>query len=251
MSDRRLSLDDAVIGAAEAPPMQRIEFRDQIASYGPAGIDRVIPWLGDPKMATFAVRVIARAGELGAKDDARRALSAALVHLAEPVLGDAKLALSNLGVSQARSPREPTTPRGSVPPIDLDEFVVDRVYRRRDIHDGGLGGNRQKGISYPAGGTYVLLFSDPDSKHEWGYKDTWLGADQYLYYGEWDGTGDMLPRGGNQALVERSPEIYLFVKVPGGHRFAGRFACVREARTPAARDGREHSALVFTLERAP
>ena len=117
------------------------------------------------------------------------------------------------------------------------------------MHDAGLGGNRQKGISYPADGTYVLLFSDPDTDHEWGYKDSWLGADRYRYYGEWSGTGDMLSRGGNLAIVQRSPELYLFVKVPNGYRYAGRFTCVLEQRTPAARDGREYSALVFTLER--
>ena len=239
------------MGAAEAPPSRRIEFRDPIARYGAAGIDRVTPWLSDPKMAAFAVRVIARAADFGAAKEARRALSASLVRLVEPVLGDAKVALGNLGVSSSRLSRAAKTPTGSMATIAVDEFVVGRVYRRRDIHDGGLGGNRQKGISYPADGTYVLLFSDPNSRHEWGYKDTWVGADQYRYYGEWDGTGDMLSRGGNLAIVERSPEIYLFVKVSSGHRFAGRFACVREDRAPATRDGREYSAIVFTLKRAP
>ena len=117
----------------------------------------------------------------------------------------------------------------------------------------GLGGNQQKGISYPAGGTYVLLFSDPNSTHDLGIqRQSPLGGyDAYRYYGEWSGTGDMISNGGNLAIVERSPEIHLFVRVAGGHRFAGRFTCVRQARTPATRDGKEYSALVFTLERAP
>ena len=42
-----------------------------------------------------------------------------------------------------------------------EDLVEDKVYKRRDLHDAGLGGNQQKGISYPADGTYVLLFSDP------------------------------------------------------------------------------------------
>jgi hypothetical protein len=252
VSDIDLSLEEAVIGAGEAPPSRRIEFRDPIARHGSAGIDRVKPWLSDPKMAAFAVRVIARAADFGAADEARRVLSSALSVLVEPGRSDAQIALSGLGVSAGRSAtrRHPADRATTVPAISVEDFVVDRVYRRRDIHDGGLGGNRQKGISYPANGTYVLLFSDPGSTHDWGYKDTWLGSDGYQYYGEWNGTGDMLPIGGNLALVDRSPEIYLFVKVSGGHRFAGRFACVNQDRTPATRDGKEYSALVFTLERA-
>jgi len=238
------------MGAAEAPPSRRIEYRDPIARHGTAGIDRVAPWLGDPKMAAFAVRVIARAAGFGASDQARRVLAGALSSLAEPVLGDATRALSELGGSPTRRPARTTRSRKAAPTVFVDEFVVGRVYKRREIHDGGVGGNQQKGISYPADGTYVLLFSDPDSAHDWGYKDSWLGADEYRYYGEWNGTGDMLLTGGNSALVERSPEIYLFVRVPNGHRFAGRFACAGQTRTPATRDGKEYSALVFTLERA-
>ena len=142
--------------------------------------------------------------------------------------------------------------RGTTPPANatsLEELIRDKVYKRRDLHLSGLGGNRQKGISYPAGGTYVLLFSDPDSKDEWGYQDTWDGPDMYRYYGEWDGTGDMLMRGGNSAIVDRSPEIYLFVKVPNGHRFAGTFELRSQARVPATRDNKQFMALVFTLAR--
>ena len=150
------------MGAAEAPPSRRIEFRDPISKFGAAGIDRVAPWLGNPEMAAFAIRVIARAGELGAADEARRALRHALSGLIEPARGDAALALSALGVSGHGSagerPRR-ATPARDVPAMSVEDFVMDRVYRRQDIHDGGLGGNRQKGISYPAGGTYVLLFS--------------------------------------------------------------------------------------------
>ena len=50
-------------------------------------------------------------------------------------------------------------------------------------------------------------------------------------------------------MVERSPEIYLFVKVPGGHRYAGNFEVASQERIPTSRDGREFMALVFTLER--
>ncbi len=250
MADRELSLDDAVMGAAEAPPSFRIEFRDPIARHAAAGIERVTPWLTDPKMAAFAVRVIARAADFGAADDARKALQTAVVSLAEPARADALAALEKLGVR----PRQPSS-RGSrteIPPANVmspEELIEDRVYKRRDLHLSGLGGNRQKGISYPAGGTYVLLFSDPDSAAEWGYHDSWDGQNSYRYYGEWDGTGDMLMRGGNLAIVERSPEIYLFVKVPGGHRYAGVLEVRSQEQVPGTRDCKQFMALVFTLAR--
>jgi hypothetical protein len=247
MTGRGLSLDDAIMGAAEAPPSIRIEFRDPIARYGVAGIARVMPWLTDPKLSVFAVRVIARAADFDAAAEARRVLQGALPGLTGSARSDAVDALQRLGGS-TRAPRIASSSSAAAAQTTLAELVEGRVYRRRDIHDSGLGGNRQKGISYPAQGSYVLLFSDTDSAHEWGYHDSWLGNDRYRYYGEWNGTGDMLPTGGNLAIQERA-EIHLFVKVPNGHRYAGRFAYVFDERIPAVRDGREYSALVFTLER--
>lgn len=251
MAERELSVDEAVMGAAEAPPSIRIEFRDPIAKYGPRGIERVAPWLADSKMAAFAIRVIARAADFGAADEARRVLQAAVASLSEPVRADAVSALEKLGVRPRQGSANHVS-RNSTP-LDaaaaLEDLIEDRVYKRRDLHLSGLGGNRQKGISYPAGGTYVLLFSDPDSAAEWGYDDSWAGPNTYRYYGEWDGTGDMLLRGGNLAIVERSPEIYLFVKVPNGHRFAGVFEVRSQEQVPATRDSKEFLALVFTLAR--
>lgn len=249
MTRQDLTLDDAVMGAAEAPPSVRIEYRDPIARHGSAGIDRVVGWLTDPKMSAFAVRVVARAADFGAGEKARTTLQSALSVLLEPSRSDALAALEKLGGTRPRASRSPAVAKPPPGPMSLAELVEGRVYKRRDLHQAGLGGNRQKGISYPGDGTYVLLFSDPDSAHEWGYKDSWLGADGYRYYGEWSGAGDMLSTGGNLALVERSPEIYLFVKVPNGHRYAGVFACIREDRIPAVRDGSEYSAITFTLAR--
>ena len=59
----------------------------------------------------------------------------------------------------------------------------------------------------------------------------------------------MLMRGGNLAIVDRSPEIYLFVKVPNGHRYAGIFELGSQERVPATRDSKQFMALVFTLVR--
>ena len=248
MTSEELSLDDAVMGAAEAPPAIRIEFRDPIARYGSDGIDRVTPWLADPSLAAFAVRVIARAADFGAAGASGRALQASLAILQGAARSDALAALEKLGVSSPR-PRATTASKPDVAPMSLDELVEGNVYKRRELHRAGLGGNQQKGISYPARGIYVLLFSDPDSKQDWGYNDSWLGDDAYRYYGEWSGAGDMVSVGGNFALVERSPEIYLFVKVSSGHRYAGQFKCVAQYREPTAHEGREYSALVFRLER--
>jgi hypothetical protein len=194
MTERVLSLDDAMMGAAEAPPSIRIEFRDPIAQYGVAGIARVMPWLSDPKLSAFAVRVIARAADFDAAAEARRVLQGALAVLTGPARSDAVDALQKLG-GPTRAPRIAPSRSAAAEPTTLAELVEGRVYKRSDTHDSGLGGNRQKGISYPAQGIYVLLFSDPDSAHEWGYKDSWLGNLRYRYYGEWNGTGDMLPTG--------------------------------------------------------
>jgi hypothetical protein len=204
-------------------------------------------------MAPFAVRVIARAADFGAADDARSVFQTALGVLGEPARADARSALERLGVRgvglrPTRTPRT-SSAESSIVGLSLDELIEGHIYKRRELHRAGLGGNQQKGISYPAVGTYVLLFSDPDTAHEWGYRDSWSGSNGYRYYGEWNGTGDMLIRGGNRAILDRSPEIYLFVKAPQGHRYAGIFECVGHEQLPATRDGREYKALVFTLSR--
>jgi hypothetical protein len=244
------TLDSVVQGAFDAPADVRIEFRDPIARFGEAGIDRVVPWLSDPRLASFAVRVVARAAEFGSADTARLALQRGLSTLREPALADAKAALVKLG-SRPRSSSRTRQDIDSSSAMALDELVEGNLYKRRALHLAGLGGNQQKGISYPASGTYVMLFSDPGSEHEWGYRDGPMGSDGYRYYGEWNGTGDMLPTGGNAAIVDRSPEIYLFVKGDGGHYFRGRHSCLGVEHRPAARDGKEYSAFVFELRRVP
>src|SRR3954470_2796565 len=98
------------MGAAEAPPSVRIEFRDAIARHGADGIARVVPWLRDPKMAAFAVRVIARAAEFDATQDARRALQAALVEIPEPARPDAVGVLTKLGVGKPQIARGASKP---------------------------------------------------------------------------------------------------------------------------------------------
>ena len=118
----------------------------------------MLPWLNDRQLAAFAVRVIRKAADFGAKQEAIAALRAALLLLQEPYLGDARSALAELGARDAaprvRVARTPTV--GSI--ASTNELVIRKVYRRKDLHDSGLGGNRQKGISYGADATEVLLF---------------------------------------------------------------------------------------------
>ena len=219
-------LDRLLAEARAAAPDQRIKYRDAIAEYGESAVQAVAPWLVDQRLGLFAVRVLLRVADQGSQDTVVDTLKGALAQdPPELIRSDIEAQLARLSPPRAR--RRAKALR-EVPPalvISPDELVVGRVYRRRrDLHAHGLGGNWQKGISYPADGHYVLLFSDPSKEAEYGYRDSWLGSDHYRYYGEWDGTGDMTMTGGNAAIQDRSPELYLFVAAPGGHRFEGRFA---------------------------
>jgi hypothetical protein len=243
-----LDLSQLLIGAAESPPSSRIEFRDPIARHGEAAVLQIEPWLGDKTLAAFAIRVIRRSAEFGARDQAIRVLRSAMDRLAEPHKTDALKALDELGSRISRTARPPRPQ--STPVVTSSELVEGRVYRRKDLHEAGLGGNRQKGISYGANATEVFLFSDPGTREEWGYRDSWQGRDAYVYYGEWSGAGDMSFVGGNKAMLDRSPEIHLFTRVANGHQYAGRFAVERSDTIPASRDGRQWNAIVFRLRRA-
>ncbi len=54
--------------AREADPAHRIDLRDPIAAHGAAAIEAVGPWLKEPTLAAFAIRVICRAGQDGERD---------------------------------------------------------------------------------------------------------------------------------------------------------------------------------------
>jgi hypothetical protein len=68
-------LAKAIAGAEAADRLTRIEWRDPIAQYGVAAIDAVAPWISDPELGAFAVRVIEAAAGHGAKAEAVEALS--------------------------------------------------------------------------------------------------------------------------------------------------------------------------------
>ena len=177
----------------------------------------------------FAVRTIARAAAFGGLVAARRTLQAALASAVSPTVErDIRAALDQLGGAPSKAARRAAGAAKAwlSQRAPIVELRSGRIYRRRELHDGGWGGNRQSGISYPAGGEHVLLFSDPAKAKEHGYRDRWTPDGIYHYYGEWSGTGDMTLSGGNQAIIDRSPELHLFIAAPGGHRYEGQFECV-------------------------
>lgn len=73
------SLDVLLRQARSASRNDRITLRDPIASHGLAAINAVGSWLADPELWRFAVRVIGRAAEHGARGEAAAALRSAAV----------------------------------------------------------------------------------------------------------------------------------------------------------------------------
>lgn len=246
------SLDDLLIAAGEAPPETRIEYRDRIAAYGGEAIVRLLrpEWIGDSTYAAFAIRTITKAAAFGAKQDAVSALRGALASAAtETLRGDIASALAALGDKRTGKPSK----SAKAPPVrstarSLEDLVEGRCYSRTELHD-SLGGNRETGISYPAGGNHCLLFSDPGKVSEYGYADAPMGEDGYRYFGHWYGSGDMAMTRGNKAVLNRSPELYLFTSAKCGYVFRGQFECRDWENERAAREGRSDMAIVFNLRR--
>lgn len=89
--------------ASTASPADRIEWRDQIAAFGPRAIEGVRPWLSNPALAGFAIRVIERVGAAGDPALAAQVLRAARTRVPPAVSGDIAWALQRLrDVSKAR-----------------------------------------------------------------------------------------------------------------------------------------------------
>jgi hypothetical protein len=113
-----------------------------------------------------------------------------------------------------------------------------------------LGGNRQTGISYPRDGTHVLLFPTSGGRDHFGYNDRWDGEDEFLYYGEWKGSPKMSLTGGNAAIIDRSPNLYLLPAVSKGlYRFEGAFEYLTHTMEWTKREGNPQRAIVFRLRR--
>jgi hypothetical protein len=240
-------LDRLLIGAGEAPPDRRIEFRDAIAQHGGRAVERLEGWLADPKYAGFAIRTIARAAQYGAEAEAIAALERFRNAASSLARADIDTELARLVPKRLRGSRTKSLASRSI--TVSTTLIVGQAYRRKDLHDAGWGGNRQRGISYPAGGDHVLLFSDPAKRHEYGYKDSWDGTTRYRYFGEWNGPGDMDMTAGNAVVRDRSPHLHLFAMSSRGYRYQGRFRYIEHYIERTERDGRSLNAIVFLIER--
>ncbi len=77
MKSEEQSLASLLQAAADAAPDRRIELRDAIAAHGEAAIKGVSPWLTDPALGAFAVRVIRKAVDVDSVDVALACLRSA------------------------------------------------------------------------------------------------------------------------------------------------------------------------------
>lgn len=126
-----MELAALVHGAETASPMDRITWRDRIAAHGPRAIEAVRPWLADPVLAAFAIRVIERAGTNGAADQAVAVLRSARATVPAPEKGDVDWALKQLRLRMQPEPE--TAPKPTAPhwPARCERLHLSTVARRR------------------------------------------------------------------------------------------------------------------------
>ena len=107
MTDASGALAALLADARGADPAHRIDLRDPIAAHGAAAIDAVGPWLKEPTLAAFAIRVIARAGQGGEREIALATLRGARRRLDPRLRADIDWALSVLKVERTPEPAAP------------------------------------------------------------------------------------------------------------------------------------------------
>lgn len=115
MTKANAALATLLARAEGADPAHRIDLRDPIAAHGAAAIEAVTPWLKEPTLAAFAIRVIARAGLDGEREAAQAALRAARRRMDERLRADADWALGVLKVAPDQSPQPTSTRRTAAP----------------------------------------------------------------------------------------------------------------------------------------
>jgi hypothetical protein len=104
MTNASGALATLLADAREADPAHRIDLRDPIAAHGAAAIEAVGPWLKEPALAAFAIRVIARAGQDGERDVALTTLRGARRRLDPKLRGDVDWALGVLKLQKVPAP---------------------------------------------------------------------------------------------------------------------------------------------------
>ena len=99
MTHAPTGLDALLAQAQTAAPMDRIELRDPIAAHGELAIDAMTDWLGDPRLAAFAIRVLERIAREPANREAVVATLAAVDQdqLAPGLAVDIRTVLTNMG----------------------------------------------------------------------------------------------------------------------------------------------------------
>lgn len=115
MTKANAALATLLARAEGADPAHRIDLRDPIAAHGAAAIEAVTPWLKEPTLAAFAIRVIARVGLDGEREAAQMALRSARRRMDERLRADADWALGVLKVSPAASPEPAAAKRPAAP----------------------------------------------------------------------------------------------------------------------------------------
>jgi hypothetical protein len=104
MTDASGALAALLADAQVADPAHRIDLRDSIAAHGVAAIEAVGPWLKDPTLAAFAIRVIARAGLVGEREAALSTLRQARRRLDPRLRADVDWALGVLKLERVPEP---------------------------------------------------------------------------------------------------------------------------------------------------
>ena len=114
-TERQEPLEKLLAGASDADGMDRMGFRDRIATHGAAAVASLTPWLDDPDRRAFAIRTIARAGRIPeAKDAAVAALFSVRDAAPAYLQRDIDEALATLG--PVRKPRASR----AAPKLDAD-----------------------------------------------------------------------------------------------------------------------------------
>jgi hypothetical protein len=124
-------------------------------------------------------------------------------------------------------------------------------YQRKAIHD-LYGGGRQVGISKPAQGDFIMIFSGRAGLRH-GYEDRWLDDRLYLYCGEGQFGDQEMTRGNLSILNHRADEnsLHLFKGTSGDVEYVGEMEYLSHEVVDGVedRDGNLRKVIVFTLRR--
>jgi 5-methylcytosine-specific restriction enzyme A len=130
-------------------------------------------------------------------------------------------------------------------------FEPARVYRRQDLHE-SYGGQRQGGISTPAGFPLIFLFTGA-SGEQYGYRDGWDETGEIFRYSGEGQAGDMVWVRGNAAIRDHASsgkDLHLFEADGRGHaKYIGQMVYAGHELVAAAPDANRNprTSIVFRL----